>query len=100
MDDDPKQLNAKFTSEVVSAYVASNLVAVSELPSLIASVSAALSSIAGASDKPAHAEKPKPPVSIKRSITPDQLVSVEDGKSYKILKRHPGRTRDDARTVH
>jgi len=78
------------TAEVVSAYVGNNKVAVSELPALVRSVYEALS-IAGA---PAAAEvvtvavaKPTS-AQIRKSITPDALISFEDGKPYKTLKRH------------
>lgn len=74
-------------ADIVSAYVAKNAVPISELPSLIASVHSALRHAADGS-----AERPKeelhPAVPIKKSITPDFLISLEDGKRYKSLKRH------------
>ena len=78
------------TSEVVAAYLAKNHVQPSDLPSLIASVHA----IFGTLGKPeAPAQEPAklvPPVSIKKSVTDEYLVSLEDGKRYKSLKRHLG----------
>ena len=81
---------AEVTSEVVAAYVAKNHLQPSELPSLISSVHAALGSL-GKPVEPAEAPvKLLPPVSIKKSVADDYLVSMEDGKRYKSLKRHLG----------
>jgi predicted transcriptional regulator len=75
------------TAELVSAYVGNNAVQQSDLPQLIATVHASLSGLG--SQKPVEsAERPNPPVAIKKSITPDYLVSLEDGRRYKSLKRH------------
>ena len=74
------------TAEVVSAYVAKNAVRPTDLPDLISSVHRAMQ---GLSAPPkAEPEKREPPVSIKKSITPDFLISLEDGKRYKTLRRH------------
>jgi predicted transcriptional regulator len=73
------------TVEIVSAYVSGNKVDLKEVPGLIASVHGSLQTLG----KPVQQSEPlKPPVSIRRSITPDYLVSLEDGKQYKSLKRH------------
>lgn len=75
------------TADIVSSYVASNQIALGEVASLIASVHGALQDLAAGRTK----EEPqplKPPVPIKKSITPDYLISLEDGRSYKSLKRH------------
>ena len=74
------------TAEVVSAYVANNAVRVVDLPDLIASVHQALQGLSAPAQ--AEPEKPDPPVSIRKSITPDHLISLEDGRHYKSLKRH------------
>ncbi|WP_335645510.1 MucR family transcriptional regulator [Methylobacterium durans] len=76
------------TAEIVSAYLGRNHVRPDDLPSLIQSVHATLAGLAtGASDAPTSA--PKATVAeIKRSITPEHLVSFEDGKRYKTLVRH------------
>ena len=58
----------------------------SELPGLISSVHAALNALR--QPKAAEPEKPTPPVPIKKSVTPDYLISLEDGRRYKSLKRH------------
>ena len=78
-------------ASIVSAYVSNNRVQALDLPALLATVYAALIDIG----QPARAaetsiERPSP-AQIRRSITPDALVSFEDGKSYKILRRHLGR---------
>ncbi len=74
-------------ADIVSAFVSNNAVPSAELPELIASVHSALAKVAnGQTEKPAEA--PVPPVSIKKSITPDFLISLEDGRRYKSLKRH------------
>ena len=78
---------AEMTASIVSAYVANNAVGLSDLTKVIGQVHAALTSLG----KPTAAEpagKPAPPVSIKRSVTPDYLISLEDGRHYKSLKRH------------
>jgi len=73
------------TAEIVSAHVSRTGTAASELPELIRQVYAALAG-AGAAAQPA--EKPQPAVSIRRSITPDYIICLEDGKKLKMLKRH------------
>ena len=75
------------TAEIVSAYVGHNTIAPEELPGLIHQVFAALS---GASAGAAAAAPPQsePAVPIRKSITPDYLICLEDGKKFKSLKRH------------
>ena len=75
------------TAEIVSAYVSNNSVAAGEIPALINQVHAALSRVSnGASE--AGAESPRPAISLKRSVTPEYIVCLEDGKKFKSLKRH------------
>jgi predicted transcriptional regulator len=76
----------ELTADIVSAYVAKNSVQGADLPTLIAEVHAALQGLDA--PKQAEAEKQQPAVSIRKSITPDFLISLEDGKSYKTLRRH------------
>ena len=80
------------TADIVSAYVSNNSIPIGELAGLLSSVHAALSGLtAGGTTKPAKDAIEKPtPAQIKKSITPDALVSFEDGKPYKTLKRHLG----------
>jgi predicted transcriptional regulator len=87
MDQSDQQLDfASITADIVSSYVANNAVHRADLPTVIASVHAALQGLVA--PKVAEPEKPQPAVSIRRSITPDFLISLEDGKKYKTLKRH------------
>ena len=90
MDQPEQQLDfASITADIVSSYVTNNSVHRAELPNVIASVHAALQSlIAPKQDEP---ERPQPIVPIRKSITPDFLISLEDGKKYKTLKRHLGK---------
>jgi predicted transcriptional regulator len=74
------------TTEIVAAHVSNNTVAVSDLPQLINQV---YQSLAGIGKVPAAvAERPQPAVSVKRSVHPDYIVCLEDGKKLKMLKRH------------
>ena len=76
----------ELTAEVVAAYLTHNNVAVADLPNLIASTYTALS---GATT-PVQPAAPTltPAVPVKKSITPDFLISLEDGNKYKSLRRH------------
>lgn len=78
----------ELTAQIVSAHVTKNPVPRGDLPNLVESVASAL----GALGAPALPEipAPTPPVSVKKSVTPDYLISLEDGKQYKSLKRHLG----------
>ncbi|RWI92131.1 MucR family transcriptional regulator [Mesorhizobium sp.] len=76
----------ELTAEIVSAYVQKNAVPVGGLPDLIASVNLALSQVK--SPAVAQQEAQKPAVNPKRSVFPDYIISLEDGKKYKSLKRH------------
>jgi len=75
------------TAEIVSAYVSNNSVPAADIPALIAQVHGALSRVSkGATD--AGSDTPKPAISLKRSVTPEYIVCLEDGKKFKSLKRH------------
>jgi predicted transcriptional regulator len=77
----------ELTAEIVSAYVSNNTVPAGDIPGLINQVHAALSQVSGKSaDEPA--EPLKPAVSLKKSVTPEHIVCLEDGKKFKSLKRH------------
>ena len=76
------------TAEIVAAYVGKNTVAQTELPKLIGEVHRALS---GAISQPAARAEPaeiKPAVTVRKSLTADYLICLEDGKKFKSLKRH------------
>ena len=85
MEDKPELL--EMTADIVSAYVGNNSVSAEALPALIANIHAALS---GVSNGPVEAEpEPKEPaVPIRKSIAPDFLICLEDGRKFKSLKRH------------
>jgi len=72
---------------IVSAYVANNPLPVAQISEVIGTVFNSLKGLTGGT-APATAEQPKPAVPIRRSITPDYLVCLEDGKKLKMLKRH------------
>ncbi|EHH13902.1 transcriptional regulator [Mesorhizobium amorphae CCNWGS0123] len=77
----------ELTADVVSAYVSNNPVPVGDLPALIGQVHAALKGTAG-SVSTQEPEPLKPAVPIRKSVTPDYIISLEDGKKFKSLKRH------------
>ena len=74
-------------AEIVSAYVSANQVAAQELPALIRTVHTALRDVVSAPHVATEIAQ-EPAVSIKKSITPDSLICLEDGKKFKSLKRH------------
>ena len=76
----------EMVAEIVSAYVAKNTVEADALPEIIRNVYSALSDI-NVSGAPS-VTKPAPAVSIKRSVSADYIVCLEDGKKFKSLKRH------------
>lgn len=77
----------ELTAKIVSAYVSNNTVPAADIPGLINQVHAALSRVSGKSaDVPP--ESLKPAVSLKKSITSEYIVCLEDGKKFKSLKRH------------
>jgi len=84
---DAKQDLVEMAAEIVSAYVSANSVAAQDLPALIRTVHAALREVSGAA--PATLEhNQEPAVAIKKSVTPDYIICLEDGKKFKSLKRH------------
>jgi predicted transcriptional regulator len=68
-------LLVELTADIVAAYVGNHVVPVSELPGLIA-------------EAPVAAEKPKPPVPVRKSVQNDYIICLEDGQKFKSLKRH------------
>jgi predicted transcriptional regulator len=75
------------TADIVAAYVSANNVTAAELPGLIRSVHGALGGVANGATAPEAAPK-EPAVPIKKSITPEFLICLEDGRKFKSLKRH------------
>ncbi len=78
----------ELTADIVSAYVANNSVPVPHLPSLLSGVHAALAGLGHTTGSSEPEFKKATPAQIKKSITPDALISFIDGKPYKTLKRH------------
>jgi predicted transcriptional regulator len=74
------------TTEIVSSHVANNTVSLSDLPQLIQQVYATLANIGGAPE--VAGQRPQPAVPVKKSVTPDYIVCLEDGRKLKMLKRH------------
>ncbi|MSP88925.1 MAG: MucR family transcriptional regulator [Alphaproteobacteria bacterium] len=75
-----------YTTEIVAAHVSNNSVPVAELPQLIRQIYSTLASIGGA--PAAETERPQPAVAIKKSILPDYIICLENGRKLKMLKRH------------
>ena len=84
---DEKSEVIEMTADIVSAYVGNNSVTAADLPALIQSVHRALAGISTGGETAEVAPK-EPAVPIRRSITPDFLVCLEDGRKFKSLKRH------------
>ncbi|WP_430912690.1 MucR family transcriptional regulator [Methylobacterium sp. sgz302541] len=81
--------HVELAADIVSAYVSNNSIPVADLAALIASVHAALSGLGQTQAASEEPEKTKAsPAQIRKSVTPDALVSFIDGKPYKSLKRH------------
>jgi predicted transcriptional regulator len=78
----------ELAADIVAAYVSKNAVATTELPALIGTVHSALASAAAGASQPYEAEKLVPALPIRKSITPDAIICLEDGKAFKSLKRH------------
>ncbi len=78
----------ELATQIVAAYVAKNPVEQADLPKLITEVHRALEQVASGSGRKEDGSEAKPAVNVKRSITPDYLICLEDGKKFKSLKRH------------
>jgi predicted transcriptional regulator len=89
MQDNPDTQTTEFldlTSDIVAAYVAKNSLPVADLPGLIGSVHSALSNLS--KPQPTPEEAVAPPVPVKSTIKPDYIISLEDGRRYKSMRRH------------
>ena len=84
--DDKTQL-LEMTADIVSAYVGNNSVAANDLPGLISNIHAALSQVSTGVVE-AEPEPKEPAVPVRKSISPDFLICLEDGRKFKSLKRH------------
>lgn len=83
---EPTSIAVDLTANIVTAYVSKNAVRPADLPGLIHSVHLALQE--SLSPKPVEAEPLRPPVSVRKSITAEYLISLEDGRPYRTLTRH------------
>ncbi len=77
----------ELSADIVSAYVSHNSVSPIDLPKLIAEVHTALKGLAS-NEAPVVVEELRPAVPVKKSVTPDYIICLEDGKKFKSLKRH------------
>ena len=76
------------TGQIVSAYVSKNTIPASEIPALISSVYQSLTTLGSSPAAVVAPEELRPAVPVKKSVTPDYIVCLEDGKKLKMLKRH------------
>jgi predicted transcriptional regulator len=77
----------EITARIVSAYVGANQVAPQDIPAIVRTVHSTLRDLAGPSVAASEAFL-EPAVSVKKSVTPDFIICLEDGKKFKSLKRH------------
>ena len=82
------ELLVELTAEIVAAYVSNHVVPVAELPTLIADVHSALNNTTAPAPVIVPVEKPKPAVSVRKSVQDDQITCLECGGTFKSLKRH------------
>jgi len=75
----------ELTTEIVASYVSNNAVATAELPSVIQDI---YKTLIGLGTQAILPERPKPALPVKKSVTPDYIICLEDGKQLKMLKRH------------
>lgn len=74
--------------DIISAYVLHNSVPAADLPGMIQAVHAALRNLANGKGAAVPEEKKDPAVPIKKSVTPEFIICLEDGKKFRSLKRH------------
>jgi len=87
MDESNRSDLVELTAEIISAFVSNNNVVPADLPAIIGDVHEALSKAAqriGTTER----EELRPAIAVKKSVTPDFIVCLEDGKKFKSLKRH------------
>jgi predicted transcriptional regulator len=87
MESDTQPGLVALTAQIVSAYVSKNTVVAGDLPQLISETHAALSRASG-NIAAAESNELKPKVAVKKSVMPDYIICLEDGKKFKSLKRH------------
>ena len=84
--DSPDQVS--LAADIVKAYVSNNSVRSTDLAALITSVHTALTNLGAVNTVPQPEPELVPAVSIQKSVTPDHLICLDDGKKFKSLKRH------------
>jgi predicted transcriptional regulator len=84
----PREEVVRMASSIVAAYLKNNTLSTDQIPNLIRSVVSSLGGLENGGNGEDKSENRKPAVSIKKSITPDYLICLEDGKKLKMLKRH------------
>lgn len=77
----------KFASDIVAAYVSNNPIPVGEIPAMIKNIHATLGGLAGTGSHESLTSQ-KPAIAVKKSITPEYIICLEDGKKLKMLKRY------------
>ncbi|HWJ87660.1 MAG TPA: MucR family transcriptional regulator [Pelagibacterium sp.] len=77
----------EYSTEIVAAYVSHNAISPTDLPRLISDVHDALKAL-GSQEAIIPEEEKKPAVPVRKSVTPDYIICLEDGKKFKSLKRH------------
>ena len=87
-DKNPKGEILRMTADVVSAYVGNNQLPTTQIPDVINTVFGSLRRLEGVAPPVIHSEPRKAAIPVRRSITPDYIVCLEDGKKLKMLKRH------------
>ncbi len=85
---DTKPTLIELASQIVAAYVGRNTVEQTDLPKLINTVHRALEQAANGGTVKDETPEMKPAVNVRKSVTPDYLICLEDGKKFKSLKRH------------
>ncbi len=88
MSDEDQSSLLSLTAEVVAAFVSNNAIRAAEIPDLIKTVHASMADIVEPKPAESQAAAPTPAVPIKKSITDDYLICLEDGKKFKSLRRH------------
>lgn len=83
----PAEEILRMTAEVVSAYLSNNLLPANQISEVIQTVHTSLNAL-GAGRTDSSVEPPKPAVPVKKSVTPEYIICLEDGKKLKMLKRH------------
>lgn len=85
----PQQIPIEAMTKLVTAFISNNSLPKADLPALIETIHDALTSLSAGGEATTPKEEPKEPaVSIRKSITPEYLICLEDGKHFKSLKRH------------